>query len=103
MIVLTAVLFHGDRIMHELRKEYRLVSGSLLRHPVEVVRPTAYWGSETDYFKIRNLVPDCKRVARDGLALLSCDHLLIIGSKAEDPDGGLEAELKASSHAAVAC
>lgn len=94
MIVLTAVLFHGDRIMHELRKEYRLVSGSLLRHPVEVGRPTAYWGSETDYFKIRNLVPDCKRVARDGLALLSCDHLLIIGSKAEDPDGGLEAELK---------
>ncbi|MCV4230806.1 glycoside hydrolase family 2 [Virgibacillus sp. LDC1] len=93
-IVLTAELFHGDRLMHELRKEYRLVSGTLLHEPVDVDRPAAYWGSDEDYFKIRNLVPGCKRVAREGLALLSCDQLLIIGSKLEDPDGGLEALLK---------
>lgn len=93
--LLKASLFHGERLMFELRKEYRLVPGSLLHDPVEVGRPAAYWGSEEDYIRIRRLVPGCERANRDAIALLSSDDLLIIGSNAEDPDGRLEAELKA--------
>lgn len=93
--LLKASLFHGERLMFELRKEYRLVPGSLLHDPVEVGRPAAYWGSEEDYIRIRRLVPGCQRANRDAIALLSSDDLLIIGSNAEDSDGRLEAELKA--------
>lgn len=92
--ILTASLFHGERKMHELRKEYRLVPGKRLHEAVHVERPAAYWGTDEDYDMIRKLVPGCKRTERDALALLSADHLLIIGSKAVDPDGGLELELK---------
>lgn len=93
--ILTATLFHGERKMHELQKEYRLVPGNRLREAVNVERPAAYWGTDEDYAMIRTLVPGCKRADRTALALLSADHLLIIGSKAEDPDGRLETELKA--------
>ncbi|WP_342439007.1 glycoside hydrolase family 2 TIM barrel-domain containing protein [Paenibacillus sp. FSL L8-0436] len=93
--VLTAVLFHGERRVHELRLEYRIMSASLLNQPVNVQRQTVYWGADEDYEHIRRLVPGCEKVDRSGLAGLAADHLLVIGSKAEDVDGGLEALLKA--------
>ncbi|WP_144530061.1 hypothetical protein, partial [Peribacillus simplex] len=66
--VLSAVLLHGGQRMHELRVEYRLVSASLLRDPVEVERPAAYWGSDVDYGILRRLVPGCERVEREAIA-----------------------------------
>lgn len=92
--VLSAVLLHGGRRMHELRVEYRLVSASLLRDPVDVERPAAYWGSEEDYDILRRLVPGCERVDREAIAQLPAAGLLIIGSRTVDPDGSLEDLLK---------
>lgn len=93
--VLTAALFHGGQLVHELQVNYRLMSASLLSTPVAVTRSTTYFGAERDYDIIRRLIPGCERVDSAGIAGLSADHLLVIGSKAEDGDGRLETVLKA--------
>lgn len=92
--VLTAALFHGERKVHEIKLDYRLMSASLLDMPVAVTLPTAYYGTEKDYEVIRRLVPGCERVECAGLAGLSAGRLLVIGSKVTDEDGRLEAHLK---------
>ncbi|WP_310829865.1 glycoside hydrolase family 2 protein [Paenibacillus pedocola] len=93
--VLTAQLFHSGRQVHELRLDYRLMPASLLNRPVNVQRRSAYWGADRDFVLIRRLVPGCERIDRSRLAELAADYLLIVGSRAEDGDGTLEALLKA--------
>ncbi|UQZ33050.1 glycoside hydrolase family 2 [Paenibacillus sp. PK3_47] len=92
---LTALLFHGGRQVHELRLEYRMVSGDLLNQPVNIRRKTVYLGADRDFGYISRLVPGCERTERSGLSGLSAGCLLIVGSYTEDKDGTLEALLKA--------
>ncbi|SET70102.1 Glycosyl hydrolases family 2 [Paenibacillus sp. NFR01] len=93
--VLTALLFHGGRQMHKLRKEYRILSASLLDRPVPVQRQAAYYGPDRDYESIRRLVPGCSRVERNELPGLAEGLLLIVGSRVEDAEGILEELLNA--------
>ncbi|CAH1196949.1 Beta-galactosidase [Paenibacillus auburnensis] len=93
--VLTAQLFHSGRQVHELRLDYRLIPASLLNRPVNVQQRSAYWGADRDFVLIRRLVPGCERIDRTRIAELATDVLLIVGSRAEDGDGTLEALLKA--------
>ncbi|MHA6530492.1 glycoside hydrolase family 2 protein [Paenibacillus sp. BAC0078] len=93
--VLTALLFHGGRQVHDLRKEYRIVSASLLQQPVNLQRRVAYCGTDRDNEYLLPLVPGCIRADLALLAELPADYLLIVGSRAKDEDGTLEALLKA--------
>ncbi|WP_239004784.1 glycoside hydrolase family 2 TIM barrel-domain containing protein [Paenibacillus tepidiphilus] len=93
--VLTAALFHAGEQVHKLHAEYRLVSAELLCQPVTVERPAAYLGGDADYEMLRSFLPGCERIGQEELGKLPGRYLLVVGSRLDDPDGGLEAGLKA--------
>lgn len=92
--VLTAVLRHDGQPVHELVVPYRIYSGTLKTSPAGVARSAVFVGGSADYEALSPLVPGCRRVGPDELAGLSPETLVIVGSKLEDRDGGLEAVLK---------
>ncbi|WP_438449210.1 glycoside hydrolase family 2 protein [Gorillibacterium sp. sgz5001074] len=89
-----AVLLHDGALVHELSLDYRLVSASRKNTPVEVGRPVAYIGGDADFRIIRTFAPACMRLTPDGIEGLTPDHLLVAGSRLEDPDGRLEKQLQ---------
>ncbi|QUL54273.1 glycoside hydrolase family 2 [Paenibacillus tritici] len=92
--VLSARLFHGGELMHELNLSYRLLSGSYKTKPVEVALPAAYIGSDRDYQAIHALVPELVRAEPDAVEQLAGGTLLIVGSRMEDKDGALDRKLR---------
>ncbi|OKP90726.1 glycoside hydrolase family 2 [Paenibacillus sp. P32E] len=93
--VLTARLFHGGELKHELNLRYRLLSGSFKTKPVELGLPAVYIGSEKDYQSICVLVPNLIRVEAEAIEQLPGGILLIVGSKMQDGDGELDRQLRA--------
>ncbi|AIQ60999.1 glycosyl transferase family 2 [Paenibacillus borealis] len=92
--VLSARLFHGAELKHELQLSYRLLSGSCKTEPVEVALPAAYIGSDRDYEAIRALVPGLVREAEEAVGRLTGGMLLIVGSRMQDKDGTLDRKLR---------
>lgn len=93
--MLTAALFHAGERVHKLHADYRLLPGSLLSRPVAVERPAAYLGGDGDYEALNRFLPGCERIGQEELEKLPAGYLLVIGSRTEDADGGLEQLLKA--------
>ncbi|WP_341348502.1 glycoside hydrolase family 2 TIM barrel-domain containing protein [Paenibacillus sp. FSL H3-0469] len=91
---LSARLFHGGELMHELNVSYRLVSGSCRTEPVEIALSAAYIGSDRDFQAIHALVPALVRAEPDAVEKLAAGTLLIVGSKMEDKDGTLDRRLR---------
>lgn len=92
--VLSARLFHGAELKHELNLSYRLLSGSCKTEPVEVALPAAYIGSDRDYEAIRTLVPGLVRAEAEAVERLGGGTLLIVGSRMQDKDGALDRKLR---------
>lgn len=92
--VLSARLFHGMELKHELLLSYRLLSGSCKTEPVEVALPAAYLGSDRDYEAIRTLVPGLVRSEAEAVEQLGGGTLLIVGSRMQDKDGALDRKLR---------
>jgi beta-galactosidase len=92
--VLTAILRHDGQPVHELVVPYRIYSGAMKTSPAGVARSAVFVGSGADYEALSPLVPGCRRIGPDELAVLSPETLVVVGSKLEDRDGGLEAVLK---------
>ncbi|WP_342479031.1 glycoside hydrolase family 2 TIM barrel-domain containing protein [Paenibacillus sp. FSL H7-0350] len=91
---LSARLFHGGELMHELEVSYRLLSGSCRTKPVEIALPAAYIGSDRDFQAIHTLVPALFRTEPETVEKLAAGTLLIVGSKMEDKDGALDRRLR---------
>lgn len=91
---LSARLFHGGELMHELEVSYRLVSGSCRTEPVEIALSAAYIGSDRDFHAIHALVPALVRAEPEAVDKLAAGTLLIVGSKMEDKDGALDRRLR---------
>ncbi|WP_435164291.1 glycoside hydrolase family 2 protein [Paenibacillus glycanilyticus] len=93
LIQLHAVLLHDNVPVHELGLSFKLYPSRFKTEPVVINRPVVYTGGEHDYAIIRTLIPECKPVTAEQILQLSPDHLLVAGSKLEDPDGRLEEAL----------
>lgn len=91
---LSARLFHGGELMHELEVSYRLLSGSCRTEPVEIALSAAYIGSDRDFQAIHALVPALVRAEPEAVDKLAAGTLLIAGSKVEDQDGSLDRRLR---------
>ncbi|WP_238653065.1 glycoside hydrolase family 2 TIM barrel-domain containing protein [Paenibacillus piscarius] len=91
---LSARLFHGGELMHELEVSYRLVSGSCRTEPVEIALSAAYIGSDRDFQEIHTLVPALVRAEPEAIGKLAAGTLLIVGSKMQDKDGSLDRRLR---------
>lgn len=91
---LSARLFHGSELMHELEVSYRLVSGSCRTERVEIALPAAYIGSDRDFQAIHVLVPALVRAEPEAVDKLAAGTLLIVGSKMQDKDGALDRRLR---------
>ncbi|ACT02805.1 glycoside hydrolase family 2 protein [Paenibacillus sp. JDR-2] len=88
-----AVLLHDNVPVHELDLSFKLYPSRYKTEPVVINRPVVYIGGEQDYAIIRALIPDCKPITTEQISQLSPKHLLVAGSKLEDPDGRLEEAL----------
>ncbi|MEK3838305.1 glycoside hydrolase family 2 TIM barrel-domain containing protein [Paenibacillus sp. FSL M7-0896] len=91
---LSARLFHGSELMHELEVSYRLLSGSCRTEPVEIALSAAYIGSDRDFQAIHALVPALVRAEPEAVDKLAAGSLLIVGSKMADKDGSLDRRLR---------
>ncbi|GGG06453.1 hypothetical protein GCM10010912_58830 [Paenibacillus albidus] len=92
--VLTAVLYHGEERIQELKLEYRLFPSRYKTEAVDLGRAAAFLGNDADYDVIAAMVPGCRRLGPEQILELDGETLLIIGSKQEDQDGRLEQALK---------
>lgn len=90
LIQLHALLLHDNVPMHELDLSFKLYPSRYKTEPVVINRPVVYIGGEQDYAIIRALLPACEPISTEQIPQLSPEHLLVAGSKLEDPDGRLE-------------
>ncbi|SFD52791.1 Glycosyl hydrolases family 2 [Paenibacillus catalpae] len=88
-----AELLHDNVPVHELNLGFKLYPSRYLTEPIALKRPVVYTGGEQDYRIINALLPACERTSPGQIGQLTPEHLLVVGSKLEDPDGQLEGDL----------
>lgn len=89
-----AVMYHDDKLVHELNLQYKLYPSHYKTTPVSIDRPVAFIGRDEDFDRINVLVPECRRIRLEQLGKLAPNHLVVAGSRLEDEDGQLEIALQ---------
>lgn len=81
VLSLEAVLFHGEKEMHRLTKDYRLYPSQLKYQELDTNHKNiAYIGSEKCREMIQGLLPSCKAITEFNDILTSPYDVLVIGS-----------------------
>ena len=91
-LTLYATLYHGDEIMHEMKKEYKIYSASTKTAAIETDKTTVYYGGDKDYAVLKNILPNLKKI--DGIDAADGADLMIIGSNIDAAGGQYDAEME---------